>query len=71
MLSRRQIGHLVNDGDNGLMASEEVLYLLLFPPQDEFFFEWAREESLADLLRFERFSSCLRSELLLLLLFEK
>ena len=68
ILSRRQIGHLVKDGDNGLMASGEDLCLLLVPlpplqEEEEFFLELA-DESLADLFRFERFSSCLRSELL-------
>lgn len=72
--SNKQIGHFVNDGDNGRIASGACFGFLSAPPppQEAFFLELVDDEedddkSLADLLRFDLFSSCLRSTLLLLL----
>lgn len=64
MLSKRHIGHFVKEGDSGLTVSGDDLSLLLlgpFNPQDEFFLVLLVDGSLADLLRLDLFSSCLRS----------
>lgn len=74
MQSSKHIGHLVKEGDSGLIVSEDDLCFLREPlPLPVFFLELDDEEededrSFTGLLRFERFSSCLRSRLLLSLL---
>lgn len=70
ILSNKQIGHFVKDGDKGLTSSVEDFSLLLLAPlnpQDELFFELLVDDSLADLLRLDLFSSCRRSNSSLLL----
>lgn len=78
IVSNKHIGHLVNEGESGLIESDDDLCLLplpLEPHRDEVEFFLLAGYSLVDLFRLERFSSCLRSgipllALLALLLFE-